>query len=78
MQPQTDEANGPEAWTVENAAASIQEQEQWTDAAGRALLSQMLTAARNGELRAADNLVTPADVNAWLELQGTTWRWGAA
>lgn len=78
MQPQTEEANGPEAWTVENAAAYIQRLEEWTDAAGRALLRQMLEAARNGELRAADNLVTPADVNAWLERQGTTWRWGAA
>jgi len=73
---------GPELWTIENAAAAIGNQEGWHMGAIKTLRDQMVSAAETGALtvrhphtdlpfrpdspRAYYELVTPADVNAWL------------
>lgn len=90
----TPHGNGPDLWTLENAAAAIAEQEQWHDGARGSLESALLEAAssralvvRNphtdlpktdGDVRAFYELVTPSDVNAWLEKQGAPYRWSVA
>ena len=79
---------------LENAAAAIAEQEQWHDGARGSLESALLEAAssralvvRNphtdlpktdGDVRAFYELVTPSDVNAWLEKQDAPYRWSVA
>lgn len=86
--------SGPLYWTLENAAASIAEQEGWHNGARAALLDEMKAAADGRNLRVRDprtdiyktagevstfwELVTPADVNAWLENQGAPYRWEVA
>ena len=90
----TPHGNGPDLWTLENAAAAIAEQEQWHDGARGSLESALLEAAssralvvRNphtdlpktdGDVRAFYELVTPSDVNAWLEKQDAPYRWSVA
>ena len=90
----TQHGNGPDLWTLENAAAAIAEQEQWHDGARGSLESALLEAAssralvvRNphtdlpktdGDVRAFYELVTPSDVNAWLEKQDAPYRWSVA
>jgi len=75
---------GPTHWTIDNAATSIAAQEGWHDRSRDTFREQMMQAARNGRLkvrhphtlmeycpdtvRAFYDLVTPADVNAWLAL----------
>jgi hypothetical protein len=83
---------GPNLWTIENAAAAIAEQEGWHQGARDTLRLQMMQAAHNGALtvrhphtalayrpdtvRDFYELVTPADVNAWLARDpGATLRW---
>jgi hypothetical protein len=83
--------SGPVFWTLENAAIEIAEQEGWHDSARGNLLDVMKEAADNGALKVRDprtdlyttssevrtfwELVTPADVNDWLESQGAPYRW---
>lgn len=90
----TPRGNGPDLWTLENAAAAIAEQEQWHDGARGSLESALLEAAssralvvRNphtdlpktdGDVMAFYELVTPSDVNAWLEKQDAPYRWRVA
>ena len=90
----TPHGNGPDLWTLENAAAAIAEQEQWHDGARGSLESALLEAAssralvvRNphtdlpktdGDVRAFYELVTPSDVKAWLEKQDAPYRWSVA
>lgn len=90
----TPHGNGPDYWTLENAAAAIAEQEQWHDGARGSLENALLEAAssralvvRNphtdlpktdGDVRAFYELVTPSDVNAWLEKQDAPYRWSVA
>jgi hypothetical protein len=73
---------GPTHWTIANAASAIATQEGWHQGARDTLREQMLQAATDGTLtirhphtgmtyrpdRVRDfyDLVTPADVNAWL------------
>lgn len=86
--------SGPNYWTLENAAIAIAEQEQWHDGARGSLLDALMEAAASralvvrdphtdlpkptGEVREFYELVTPADVNAWLEAQGAPYRWNVA
>ena len=90
----TPHGNGPDYWTLENAAAAIAEQEQWHDGARGSLENALLEAASSralvvrhphtdlpktdGDVRAFYELVTPSDVNAWLEKQGAPYRWRVA
>ena len=90
----TPHGNGPDYWTLENAAAAIAEQEQWHDGARGSLENALLEAASSralvvrhphtdlprtdGDVRAFYELVTPSDVNAWLEKQGAPYRWSVA
>lgn len=83
--------SGPLYWTLENAAAAIAEQEGWHNGARASLLDEVKAAADSrhlkvrdphtdlykttGEVRTFWELVTPADVNAWLEKQGAPYRW---
>jgi len=83
---------GPTHWTIENAAAAIAAQEGWHNEARDTLRDQMMQAARDGTLtvrhphtdlkyrpevgRDYCELVTRADVNAWLALdEGSALRW---
>lgn len=85
---------GPNLWTIENAAAAIAEHEGWHQGARDSLRQQMMQAAHDGRLtvrhphtalayrpdtvRDFYELVTPADVNAWLQLDpGSMLRWNA-
>ena len=90
----TPHGNGPDYWTLENAAAAIAEQEQWHDGARGSLENALLEAASSralvvrhphtdlprtdGDVRVFYELVTPSDVNAWLEKQGAPYRWRVA
>ncbi len=83
--------SGPRYWTLENAAIAIAEQENWHDGARGTLLDQLIEAANarelvvrdphtglrkgTGDIRQFYELVSPADVNAWLEAQGAKYRW---
>lgn len=82
---------GPDYWTLENAAAALQAQEGWHDGTRAEFQDQLQEAAQRGEIPIRDpqtclpikspqprtywELVTPADVNAWLEKQGAPYRW---
>ena len=90
----TPHGSGPDYWTLENAAAAIAEQEQWHDGARGSLENALLEAASSralvvrhphtdlprtdGDVRVFYELVTPSDVNAWLEKQGAPYRWRVA
>lgn len=83
--------NGPTVWTIENAAASIAEQQEWHESARATLQDQMLEAAIDGKMvvrhphtdlpqntghvRVSYELVTRSDVNVWLEAIGASFRW---
>ena len=78
-------------FTVEEAAQALGEQEGMHGGARQTLLARMMEAARDGNLTVRDphtdlpfrpaevhgyyELVTPADVNAWLERGGVEYRW---
>lgn len=87
----TAHGSGPEYWTLENAAIALQTQEGWHGGTRAELLDQLEIAAQRDELTVRDprtclpvkspqartfwELVTPADVNAWLEKQAAPYRW---
>lgn len=87
----TPHGSGPHYWTLENAATALQEQEEWHGGTRGGFLDQLQEAAQRGELAVRDprtclpvkspqartfwELVTPADVNTWLEKQATPYRW---
>lgn len=87
----TPHGSGPDYWTLENAAAALQEQLNWHDGARREFQDQMEAAAATGALVALDphtclptrskqvrtyyELVTPDIVNSWLESLGASYRW---
>jgi hypothetical protein len=80
-------------FTIEEAAKALGEQEGMHDGARKSLLKRMMEAARDGTLTVRDphtdlpfrpaevhgyyELVTPADVNAWLAGCGVEYRWNA-
>jgi hypothetical protein len=84
-------ANGPELWTLENAAIALAEQLTLTNESRGTLLDQMVAAANEGNLivrhphtdlpandgqvRESYELTRPEDVNSWLESEGATYRW---
>jgi hypothetical protein len=86
--------SGPLLWTLENAAAAVAAQQEWHKGARDTFLAQMMQAARDALLtvrhphtdlpykpetiRPFYELVTRADVNAWLhQVQSPlTWREG--
>jgi|GEM_PF-1923003 hypothetical protein len=83
--------SGPTHWTIENASSAIAEQEGWHAGSRDALKKRMTNAAMSGELTVRDpqtdlpyrpdrvrdfwDLVSPLDVNAWLQSQGVLYRW---
>lgn len=83
--------SGPTYWTLGNAAAELAEQENWHGNARGTLLDQMVEAANKRELTVRDphtalpktggqvreyyELVTPGDLNKWLEKQEAAFRW---
>ena len=83
--------SGPQLWTVENAALAIATQEGWHNGARATLLDQMMEAAtlrhlvvrhphtdlplNAGPIRQDYELVTPDDVNRWLENVSAPYRW---
>ena len=87
----TPHGSGPDYWTLENAAAALQEQLNWHDGARAEFQDQMEAAAATGALVALDphtclptrservrtyyELVTPDIVNAWLKSLGASYRW---
>lgn len=87
----TPHGSGPDYWTLENAAAAMQEQLNWHDGTRAKFQDQLQAAAQSGNLAIRDprtclaiespnahtywELVTPADVNAWLEKLGAPYRW---
>lgn len=87
----TPHGSGPEYWTLENAAVALQDQEGWHGGTRAAFLDQLQDAAQHGAMVIRDpqtclairpqivrtfwELVTPADVNAWLEKQAAPYRW---
>jgi hypothetical protein len=87
----TPHGNGPEFWTLENAAAAIQEQLNWHDDTRREFQDQMQEAVKAGALIALDphtclpsrseevrtywEYVTPDTVNAWLTDLKAPYRW---
>lgn len=87
----TPHGSGPEYWTLENAAAVLQKQLNWHDGARGEFQDQMREAATTGTLVVLDphtclptrstqvhtywELVTPENVNAWLESLGAPYRW---
>ena len=89
----TPHGSGPEYWTLENAAVALQDQEGWHGGTRAAFLDQLQDAAQHGAMVIRDpqtclairpqivrtfwELVTPADVNAWLEKQAAPYRWNA-
>lgn len=90
----TPHGNGPDYWTLENAAAAIAEQEQWHGGTRAAFQDQLQQAADTGALLILDprtclptlskqvrtfyEFVTPESVNNWLEKQGEPYRWSVA
>lgn len=86
--------SGPTFWTIENAAAAVAAQEGWSDYQRATFQDQMVDAASNrnltvrhphtdlpkntGPIRTFYELVTPADVNTWLEKQSAHYRWTPA
>ncbi len=87
----TQHGSGPVYWTLENAAASIQEQLNWHDGTCADFLDQMQDAAQSGALvvinprtclpyrpetvRTFWEYVTPDNVNAWLAVLKAPYRW---
>ena len=83
--------SGPNFWTLENAAIALQSQEGWHGGTRAEFLDQLEEAAQRDELTVRDprtclpvkspqartfwELVTPADVNAWLENLAAPYRW---
>ncbi|MFZ6640314.1 hypothetical protein ACO0LL_11270 [Undibacterium sp. TC4M20W] len=83
--------SGPQFWTIENAASEIASQQNWHQGARDSLKAQMLAAAKSLKLTTRDphtniqtqsaairdfyELVTIADVNAWLAIEGASYRW---
>ena len=90
----TPHGSGPDYWTMENAAAAMQEQLNWHDGTRAEFQDQLQAGAQAGGLvireprtclpidspnaRTYWELVTPADVNAWLESLGAPYRWSPA
>jgi hypothetical protein len=87
----TPHGSGPVYWTLENAAAALQEQELWHDGTRRKFQDQLKEAAQSKALVVLDpqtclptsskdirtywEYVSPANVNAWLKKQGETYHW---
>lgn len=83
-----------DSYTLADAAQAIAAQQGWHDGARDTLKKQMMQAASDGTLTVRNphtdlpykpgtgrdfyELVTPADVNAWLEKQGAPYRWNVA
>lgn len=86
--------SGPKYWTLENAVAAIAEQEGLHANARHTLFDQFVEAANAGKLivrnpqttlpetsglvRGYYELVTPEDVNSWLDTVGARFRWQVA
>lgn len=87
----TAHGSGPIYWTLENAAIAMQTQEGWHGGTRAEFLDQLQEAAQRGELTVREprtclpmkspqartfwEVVTPADLNAWLEKQAAPYRW---
>jgi hypothetical protein len=87
----TPRGSGPDYWTLENTAIALQEQEGWHDGTRAKFQDQLQAAAQSGTLAIRDprtclpinssqahtywELVTPADVNAWLQKLDAPYRW---
>lgn len=87
----TAHGSGPNYWTLENAAIALQTQEGWHGGTRAEFLDQLQEAAQRGELTVREprtclpakspqartfwEVVTPADLNAWLEKQAAPYRW---
>lgn len=85
------EADGPDRWTLRNAASALGLAIGGDVRLTRALLDRMFEAAQAGALIVRDpqtdlsyrprvvrdfyDLVTPRDVNEWLQRSGATYRW---
>ncbi len=90
----TPHGNGPEYWTLENAAAAMQEQLNWHDGTRKEFQDQMQEAAAIGALvvlnprtclpdrpervRTYWEYVTPDSVNTWLASLKAPYRWSPA
>lgn len=80
----------PHRWTIESVSQAIAEQEDWAPSGRSALQGQLTAAAETGDLRVRDPLtqlpyrptpirtwydvVSPSDLNDWLEKQGVPYR----
>lgn len=89
----TPHGNGPHLWTLDNVAIALAAQEGWHNGARGSFLDRLVEAGSAGELCVRDphtdlpyrpevvrtfwELVTPADVNTWLEKQRVGYRWSA-
>lgn len=87
----TPHGNGPEYWTLENAAAAMREQEDWHDGTRAEFQDQLQDAAQGGALvvleprtclpyqpetvRTYWEYVTPSNVNTWLRSIGAPYEW---
>ncbi len=87
----TPHGDGPFFWTLDNTAIALAEQEGWHNGTRGSFLDRLVEAAVLGELRVRDprsempyrpkvvrtfwEVVTPLDVNVWLEKQGASYRW---
>jgi hypothetical protein len=87
----TPQGNGPHLWTLDNVAIALAEQEGWHNGTRGSFLDRLVEAGTSGELCVRDphtdlpyrpkvvrtfwELVTPADVNTWLEKQRVNYRW---
>jgi hypothetical protein len=85
-----EDGNGPELWTLKNAAQAIQKQEEWHDGVRDSFLKKLIKAASDGSLIVRDphddfpyrpstvrefhDLVTPDDLDAWFVMQGRNLR----
>lgn len=90
----TPHGNGPDYWTLGNAAAAMQEQMNWHDGTRAELQDDMQEAAKSGALvilsprtclpirpervRTFWEYVTPDSVNAWLATLKAPYRWNPA
>lgn len=90
----TPHGNGPVYWTLENAAAAMQEQLNWHDGTRAEFQDQMQEAAQSGALvvlnprtclpyrpetvRTFWEYVTPDNVNTWLDVLNAPYRWSPA
>lgn len=86
-----EERCGPELWTIGTAADSLGAQRGWYGGSINDVVRRMVEAANAGDLtirdphtdlpyrpsqvRASWDLVTPADVNAWLASEAVDYRW---